>query len=309
MAQPDLLSQLRRSPSKDLWYRVIHGILGNEYDEFITHLGAAEDFVSMNIAESLDARLSKAEFALALDDFVTAWPVNEAMPPNSLLRLLHIISAFSPPSGYHQVLGQLRQWGHFHILSESGVVKSDEAVLQAALVCLENYFPAVPVSEKYDEAFRDYKNFLISKIQDERVGAYACARLIELGLFSYDTDQVRVLLEARPEKLISAVGRRFLHKALPHRDVVMSELYRDCIRLRLGDLFEEVMSSLGASVSHEDQLRLILPNGNNVTLYLDQETIERYWPIRQRRDSRGMQRIKEIVQETNTDGGVGTGTD
>ena len=42
----------------------------------------------MNIAESLDVQLSKAEFALALDDFVTAWRVNEAMPQNSLLRLL-----------------------------------------------------------------------------------------------------------------------------------------------------------------------------------------------------------------------------
>ena len=291
----DLLSVLRSTPTRELWGRALLMLLHGAYDALLIQLGSPEEFVRVNVAESSDLALAENEFGIALEHLVVQWQTSAVAPVPYVERILSLVAAFTPPSGFHKILGQLETAGGFFVEPQ----EERSSLLQRALIALQNYYQVHPSPEASDLSFIAYTAFLGTRLTDDpRVAPHACKRLLELGLITAKSDEFKLVLTQQPVELLTEVLREYLFFRTSLRASVISDVYRQCLITNHTTDFQDIIERFGGRVQYGTQPSVVLPRNNQVVeLYISPELADRYTRVMIRQgDAQGLTKLKAILE-------------
>ncbi len=284
------MAALRKAPSRELWRFLLFDLLSGEQEleSYLGHIESYEEII-MQVYDAYDGanpekpQKSEDYFNIELEDIVRGWRPKETKPERYFDAMLRLISAFTPPSGFHRILGQMEQYGKFNLAEDDP--EEQRKLTELALTALQNYYLTHPAKNAVDPAFKAYVRFLRLKLKDQELSPHACRRLIELTLLEVDAEEVAETLRQHPEELLTDLLRAFLvdHTSLM-RDGI-PKLFVLCLKESLKDarLFLESARKFGASLealpfdASEEEFEtpaLVTAAGDRVDLYLPADNME-----------------------------------
>ncbi|MGA8429282.1 MAG: hypothetical protein WB729_05645 [Candidatus Sulfotelmatobacter sp.] len=223
------ISALYESPTPYDWELVLGAVIEGLLQDDLERLGSIDDFVETNIANCKHPTISRVAFRSALEHEVSAWQPDERAPADNVERQLRLISAFTPPSGFHKVLGQLEQRGHF-ILKDQQVESRSASVNDLACFALESYFSAPPQELSQFPAFESYVAFLKAQAEFGHLRGHACRRLFELGIWTVHDKLAVELISVHFDEVLSPMLDWLLRTAWHDRRVLLSRLYGESLK-------------------------------------------------------------------------------
>ncbi|HEX8696929.1 MAG TPA: hypothetical protein VF746_31205 [Longimicrobium sp.] len=267
--------ELRRKPTAARWEDEIQRVLYGQREHALVELGSSEEYVESLLQRSEDVVTAQRIFRKALNRLVRGWDPDAPCPEHYVPRMLELIAAYLPPSGFTRVLGQIRRKGHFTVPG----ARDPAALHMDALVALARYFPAPPQWPDEHSSFWLYVEVLRSHLFQQEYAQYVVARLLELNELHVDGEDVHPLLMRNLSVLhpILAFVLSPLVRTRGDTDQVtvqkrLSHIFSECVRLGAeargefargveenGCTFEELPSQVFVRWEHDVVLELDIP--------------------------------------------------
>jgi hypothetical protein len=296
----DLLKSLRVAPTTESWELLLRRLLkGGEIDSYVREAGNAEEAVRALIENSNDTPASDSAFHQALNNVVQTWQPEDILPKRHLEKLLQLISAFTPLSGFPKILGYLTSWRTFALSQVTSKADDDDLVMRA-LIALQNYFPVAPIESAKDPAFASYSGFLRELLNNSQFAGHACRRLLELELLPVDAAEIETLVKAQQKEaaVLPQLLEFLLTTRMNLRNSLLAKLYSLSLNAERQSQFLHEIQKFGAELRYDDRSPiLVLSSGEEVQLLLKPDDIVLYtmqvaWP---EADARGKAVYKEKV--------------
>jgi hypothetical protein len=297
----DAQTVIHNAPTQRAWETVLVAAIETDaLKDLLDRLGRIDDVVESMSANSLDPELCHIEFSHALETVVSRWTTASPQAYQSLERLLTLIGAFTPPSGFQKVLAQMERYGHF-LSKEEGKPEDQKQMDEMALYALQQYFPAPPANPKDHKAFDAYVDFLADRAIRSSYKGFACANLFALNIWTpWDALPIEVM-KASFVEIISPLVHWLLTTEWHDRLTLLSRLYG----LSLGssstrESFENALREHSALIAHGDMGPAIILNNSCLPLTLASDDFYAYMTIV--RDNRqvirsAQERLEEFARE------------
>jgi hypothetical protein len=267
----ELLGVLKHNPTVEAARRflalAIEGTDGG-FRDLLDRLGGIESLVETSIANAISPPLTRIAFDTALEETVGTWQTGSTMRWAATERILRIISARTPPSGFGKVLSQLSDWRQFRVSDQ--VSPEDLNYLDnLAVSVLRNYFPVPPQNHSVLPAFEKYVALLWDRLDQRDKRGYAGQLLIELGQLDLQGPKFLELIDRWPEEVIPSLLAWLLNTLAPERKLVLSHLYEASKWSRV-EIFQTYLKKYGASFErYRGTPQITLRSGEVIVLSID----------------------------------------
>jgi len=245
--KPDLMSA-------DGCARFLDQLFSGEWDDEVEKLDGTEGYLERLLRDSPDPELARRNFAEALDREVTKWQPDRAYPADYLAKVLPLIAAFTPPSGFGKLMVCIQLWLRSN--RERWVRATDRELRHQILTTTSIYFPvAPPGGSSADPGFAAYVDALSELLTDRDVAIYALSALTDLHLAPLADPRIVARLTAVPAALEIALTFAMRRALDAKDDELMKQLYVTCEQL--GDdtvwALEEAAAAIDSSIERQDE--------------------------------------------------------
>lgn len=244
------LNDLKKAPTPLAWELEIRRVLLGNREQAVIRLGSVSEYCEVILEESTDYAAALTMFHEAFRNIVYAWHPTRPETGDFILKMLELISAFTPPEGFSKILEFIRE-GHRFGENATGQVSIEGAreTHMKALMAL-SYYPLSTGDQRY--GILPYTEALRSHLEEDDFCAYALRRLYELGVVKLDSEEVTSAIERDANVIDDLVSTILERRKGISLSTNLSTVYAQCLKVPgMASRFEAALGSHSAKFEHE----------------------------------------------------------